>query len=111
MYKNLEVLSSIMDTPAPPIYELYWTKEMLERIYGEKIPQSVLDKFEKRADKSSDYIQETISGVFYEILAKLVEEEEPTNCTHCQSKNFELLEDGTYECYDCGKTFEKDETK
>jgi len=33
---------------------------------------------------------------------------EPTICKHCQGKNFELLEDDTYECYDCGKTFEGD---
>jgi len=78
MYKHLEVLSSIMDSPTPRVYELYWTKEMLERIYGEELPQSVINKFEKRADKSSDYINETINGVFYEILAKLMEEEDDT---------------------------------
>lgn len=71
-------IDSAFSTPptlTPHIYKLYWTKEMLERIYGKKLSQSVLDKFEKRADKSCDYVHEVIEGVFHEILAKLVEDE------------------------------------
>ena len=59
----------------PHIYELYWTEEMLKRIYGEQLSQSVIDKFKKRADKSSVHIHEVIDDVFFEILANLVEEE------------------------------------
>ena len=33
-------------------------------------------------------------------------EKETTKCQHCQSKNINHLEATTYECYDCGKTFE-----
>lgn len=33
---------------------------------------------------------------------------DPEECPKCKSihKAFELLEDDTYECYDCGETFE-----
>jgi uncharacterized protein YacL (UPF0231 family) len=29
------------------------------------------------------------------------------SCALCGSRNFELLEDQTFECYDCGRTFER----
>ncbi len=30
------------------------------------------------------------------------------NCAHCNSRNINHLENVTYECYDCGKTFDKE---
>ena len=78
---NLENIRAacVLGCFTPRIYELYWTKEMLDRNYGEVIPQNVICKFEKRADKSTGHIHEIISDVFFEIIVELVEEENNEN--------------------------------